>query len=243
MSAIQIDIDDEALAEAMRLSGAKTKKDTVNLALREYVERRRRTEARSRRFSQWSEQDFWRQHAEEKGATVTPSGSSFGASPTRLPSRIFLSWTRLDQGLKDALLSVLLPALRLLRDVRIEWWEGSHLTCGEDLTAGIVDRLDEADYGLLLLSIPYLDRKFIQRYELPRFTGPAADKGALPVALRPLPGFGPEWDLLGVEHQVVFTHAGKSFAELSAAKRTIFANELAATIRQRLLGGNGYRPL
>ena len=30
----QIDIDDDALGEAMQLSGAKTKKDTVNLALR-----------------------------------------------------------------------------------------------------------------------------------------------------------------------------------------------------------------
>ena len=32
MTLTQIDIDDNALAEAMRLSGAKTKKDTVNLA-------------------------------------------------------------------------------------------------------------------------------------------------------------------------------------------------------------------
>jgi Arc/MetJ family transcription regulator len=41
----QIDIDDEALAEAMRLSGETTKKDTVNRALREYAARHRRVEA------------------------------------------------------------------------------------------------------------------------------------------------------------------------------------------------------
>ncbi|OKK07583.1 antitoxin [Streptomyces sp. CB03234] len=71
MSATQIDIDDEALAEAMRLSGARTKKETVNLALREYAERRRRTEARLRYFKaaqEWDEEAFWRQHAAEKGA-------------------------------------------------------------------------------------------------------------------------------------------------------------------------------
>ncbi|MBA2324302.1 MAG: type II toxin-antitoxin system VapB family antitoxin [Pseudonocardiales bacterium] len=45
MSLTQIDIDDDALAEAMRLSGTKTKKDTVNLALREYAARHRRIEA------------------------------------------------------------------------------------------------------------------------------------------------------------------------------------------------------
>ena len=41
----QIDIDQVALAEAMRLSGAKTKKDTVNLALREFATWHRRVAA------------------------------------------------------------------------------------------------------------------------------------------------------------------------------------------------------
>lgn len=71
MSATQIDIDDEALADAMRLSGAKTKKEMVNLALREYAERRRRTEARLRhleRAQHWDEDGFWRRHAAEKGS-------------------------------------------------------------------------------------------------------------------------------------------------------------------------------
>ena len=45
MALTQIDIDDEALAEAMRLMGSSTKKETVNTALREYVARIRRLEA------------------------------------------------------------------------------------------------------------------------------------------------------------------------------------------------------
>jgi Arc/MetJ family transcription regulator len=45
MSVTQIDLDDDALDEAMRLSGAKTKKDTVNLALREFAARHRRVAA------------------------------------------------------------------------------------------------------------------------------------------------------------------------------------------------------
>lgn len=45
MSVTQIDLDDEALAEAMRLSGARSKKETVNLALREYAARHRRIAA------------------------------------------------------------------------------------------------------------------------------------------------------------------------------------------------------
>ncbi|MDP9863543.1 MULTISPECIES: type II toxin-antitoxin system VapB family antitoxin [Streptosporangium] len=45
MTVTQIDIDDEALAEAMRMLGTSTKKDTVNAALREYVARVKRIEA------------------------------------------------------------------------------------------------------------------------------------------------------------------------------------------------------
>ncbi|WP_159767250.1 type II toxin-antitoxin system VapB family antitoxin [Streptomyces sp. HM190] len=45
MSVTQIDLDDEALAEAMRLMGATTKKETVNAALRDYVARIKRLEA------------------------------------------------------------------------------------------------------------------------------------------------------------------------------------------------------
>jgi Arc/MetJ family transcription regulator len=45
MAVTQIDLDDDALAEAMRLSGARSKKETVNLALREYAARHRRIAA------------------------------------------------------------------------------------------------------------------------------------------------------------------------------------------------------
>lgn len=164
-------------------------------------------------------------------------------SAAEAPKRIFLSWARRDRTLKEALLPNLLPALSMIRDISIEWWEDSHLTCGEELTPGIVDRLDEAGFGLLLLSNHYFGSSFIQRYELPRFAGTGADKGSLPVVLSPLPGFGASWSMGGIERQVVFTSAGRSFAELSGAARTRFANELADAIRRRLLGLNGYRPL
>lgn len=45
MSITQIDIDDDALNEAMQLMGTTTKKETVNTALREYSDRVRRLEA------------------------------------------------------------------------------------------------------------------------------------------------------------------------------------------------------
>lgn len=61
----------------MRLPGTRTKKGMVNLALREYVESRRRAEARLRHFrnaQEWGEAAFWEQHAAEKKGPAADSG-------------------------------------------------------------------------------------------------------------------------------------------------------------------------
>ena len=42
--ATNLAIDDKILQEALEISGLKTKKDTVNLALKEFVDRRRQLE-------------------------------------------------------------------------------------------------------------------------------------------------------------------------------------------------------
>lgn len=45
MAVTQIDLDEDALAEVMRASGVRTKKEAVNLALREYAARESRLAA------------------------------------------------------------------------------------------------------------------------------------------------------------------------------------------------------
>jgi Arc/MetJ family transcription regulator len=65
----QIDLDDEALEQAMRLSGAKSKKDTVNLALREFAARHSRIAALDRYADAAASWDYdgWRaMHAADK---------------------------------------------------------------------------------------------------------------------------------------------------------------------------------
>jgi Arc/MetJ family transcription regulator len=69
MTLTQIDIDDNALTEAMRLSGAKTKKETVNLALREFAARHRRVAALehyARAAAGWDFEGWQQQRAAEK---------------------------------------------------------------------------------------------------------------------------------------------------------------------------------
>lgn len=48
MAQTVVDLDDDALAEAARYLGTTTKKDTVNAALREIIDRRHRVETIAR---------------------------------------------------------------------------------------------------------------------------------------------------------------------------------------------------
>lgn len=61
VSITQIDLDDEALDEVMRIAGVRTKKEAVNLAMRDYVARFRRVEAleRSRQQAQQWDYEGW----------------------------------------------------------------------------------------------------------------------------------------------------------------------------------------
>ena len=61
MSVTQIDLDDHALAEVMRIARVHTKKEAVNLAMRDYVQRFRRVEAlaRSREHASSWDYDGW----------------------------------------------------------------------------------------------------------------------------------------------------------------------------------------
>ncbi|MGM1058675.1 TIR domain-containing protein [Saccharothrix sp. Mg75] len=157
--------------------------------------------------------------------------------------RVFLSWCHRDAKAKAALLAELLPALELFTDLRVQWWEDSHLTCGEQFAPAIFDRMDEADFGLLLVSTDYLVSSFIRKHELPRFAGPDADRGALPVRLTPLPPFGSEVDFGGLAELQMFSLEGRAFTETTGPRRKRFGIDLAASIRRRALNLNGYRTL
>jgi Arc/MetJ family transcription regulator len=71
MSVTTIDLDDDALAKALRFSGGATKKDVVNAALREYAERHERAAQRARHFQAAQQWDYggWQQlhEAEKRG--------------------------------------------------------------------------------------------------------------------------------------------------------------------------------
>jgi Arc/MetJ family transcription regulator len=53
MSVIRIDVDDEALAEVMRLMAASSENDAVNAVLREYVDHANRLQDEERLAAMW----------------------------------------------------------------------------------------------------------------------------------------------------------------------------------------------
>jgi hypothetical protein len=154
---------------------------------------------------------------------------------------MFLSWCHADRELKTDLLERLEPNLAIMGGVEFEWWEDSQLELGEAWRLALLQRIAECDYGILLLSPGFFASTFIKAEELPRFVGPAAAKGALPVLLRHVPLDGSR-TLHGVEALQIFTERGKSYAELTGADRDRFAMNLASQIVRRILGG-GWRGL
>jgi Arc/MetJ family transcription regulator len=80
VSVTQVDLDDEALNEAMRLLGTKTKKETINMALREVVLRHRRVEAAQRLFERGQRGDFDRA-AEAYAAAKRASKQAWASVP------------------------------------------------------------------------------------------------------------------------------------------------------------------
>lgn len=73
VSVTQIDLDDDALVEVMRIAGVHTKKEAVNLAMRDYVERFRRVDALARSREQAKDWDFdgWLAAREDEKALGT----------------------------------------------------------------------------------------------------------------------------------------------------------------------------
>lgn len=73
MAVTQIDLDDDALAEVMRIAGVHTKKEAVNLAMRDFVERFRRIEALAQSREQargWDYEGWQAARADEKTVTT-----------------------------------------------------------------------------------------------------------------------------------------------------------------------------
>lgn len=154
------------------------------------------------------------------------------------PITIFVSWCHGDELHKRELMRRLEPHLATLRGLQITCWQDQDLYTGDLLTEAVLENLDAADYGLLLLSPNYYASTFVRDHELPRFVGPTAGKTPIPVDLVRVPLKGTR-DLGGVEERLVFRHRDKSFNRCSGSQRDDFALGLADQIYRRIEHDHG----
>jgi hypothetical protein len=112
-------------------------------------------------------------------------GGSVGlaTAPGAEALRVFISYSRVDQGLKNELVKHLEPLKRV--DL-IEAWNDGVLQAGDDWEDEIFAQLEEADIILLLVSIDFINSEFCYDVELERALERHAEGSAvvIPIILR-----------------------------------------------------------
>lgn len=153
-------------------------------------------------------------------------------SETERPTvRLFVSYAKKNEKLKQDLLERLEERLASASDIRFELWHDGQIEMGARWHDAIRAALDRCDFGLLLLSYPFLNSGFIADHELPPLV---AEEKALPVGLSKVALDGSA-NLRGLEERQIFRDGkGQFFSELTGnlAAKEAFAEGLF----QKILG-------
>lgn len=103
----------------------------------------------------------------------------------------FISYSRKDLNLVDALLGRFEAHCRAAGDYHIKLWRDTAILPGEYWYDSITGALKACDFGLLFTSPYFFASEFIRAHELPYLVSPAGQplirhKTAIPVWLRPM---------------------------------------------------------
>jgi WD40 repeat protein len=148
------------------------------------------------------------------------------------PIRFFVSYAHDDAGLRVSLIEKLEEFLGAHSRARFELWADIEIQPGRKWRAEIKKKMEDCDFGLLLVSPSFLRSDFITKEELPYLL---ENKQVIPVALRPIL-FDGSLDLGGLEERQIFRDSGgRAFLERTTKPtREAFARELFQRICLRL---------
>ncbi len=158
-------------------------------------------------------------------------------APTR-KVRGFLSYAHADLPLVRRFRGLLGPRLENILGLDASVWWDDHILVGQRWDDEIRKALQEADFGLVLVTPALLSRDYIRRVEIPAFL--TAPETLLTVGLQQVDLV--RSDLQGLEAHQIFrlrtADAGepKWFADLGGQNPARFCDELAGQIADRLLG-------
>ena len=96
--------------------------------------------------------------------------------------KLFLSWSRNDEELKNSFLKILKPRLEAVQAYKFTWWEDTFILPGEEWQPTIMEMLGKSDYIVQLISYSFVTSEFIWKYEIPG-VGEAPLKKTLPVMI------------------------------------------------------------
>ncbi|GGW75548.1 toll/interleukin-1 receptor domain-containing protein [Alteromonas halophila] len=150
---------------------------------------------------------------------------------------VFVSYAHRNKKLAVEFLDLLEELLLPSRHYQFDLWFDNYIDVGEKWREQILDSLEKADIGLLLVSPAFLASPFISESELPAFIGENA-KPMLPVMLskidfekHDLKGLG-EYQLYRYEDKKL--SAPRAYSELKKKRREQFAWEVFQLIHKKL---------
>ncbi len=137
----------------------------------------------------WDDQRYTRIKAQLVGEGTVIVGRGFGGSvalargPNNQALKVFVSYSHVDEKLKDALVRHLKPLERMNL---ITEWHDRKLLAGDTWGDEINRNLEEADIVLLLVSIDFINSKYCYDVELDRALERHAEKACrvVPIILR-----------------------------------------------------------
>lgn len=149
--------------------------------------------------------------------------------------KLFVSYARKDnqKGEVDSFLEQFETYARVYAaDYRFQVWADWHITIGQDWNQEIQAALKTCDFGLLFLSVSFLDRQYIQEHELPQLL---ATERALPIGFKKLDI--QKADLCGLKSRQIFMLREKQrfYSECRGEdKRGEFFSELITQVKARV---------
>ncbi len=132
---------------------------------------------------------------------------TLGIDPNKQQVKLFVSHcdNPIDEGLAKSLISLLKADFKISRHYELILWTREHIPLGALKEEAIRIAMNENDYGLLLLSAPYLGSE--DMVELDFFLN---NGRLLPVKLS---NWATDADLRDLEHRKIFKHKGKSYQD------------------------------
>ncbi|CAA6800415.1 MAG: Unknown protein [uncultured Thiotrichaceae bacterium] len=144
---------------------------------------------------------------------------------------LFVSYAHKDNDDEsvDQFLEDLNEHFKASRRYTYKFWVDNDILIGEDWHESIQKALEKSDFGLLLLSLPFINSQYINKHELPELLEGGK---ALPVGFSQFALDG--YDLKGLRASQIFRHKNTFYDRVNGADRKDFIEALFQQIEKRI---------